>query len=103
MKNEKICPETELRVLLPAGEIPSGATVAKRTGENRYTLSYDLMLYQEDALRKEGAQPVRVEGLFLVGERASITQVKPETMLHWIVTAEDFVETIQRSWEPEDQ
>ena len=103
MTNENICPETELRVLLPAQEIPDEAIVAKRTGEERYVLRHNLKLWPDDPLKKEGATTVDVFGFFLVSSRGGITQVKADKMLHWIVTAEDFIETIQRSWEPEKQ
>lgn len=93
MDNDKICPETPIRVLLRAEEIPADANVTKRTGEQVYTLKRGLRLYSEDKA------PVEITGLFLMGPRGSINQIKPETMLHWEISAEEFVEMLQRSWE----
>lgn len=98
MINEKICQETELRVLLPAEEIPDGATVSKRTGEERYVLRHNLRVFPDDELRRSGAVVFDVTGYFMIGARGNVTQVQGKKMIHWVVVAEDFVETIQNSW-----
>jgi hypothetical protein len=95
MKNLNICPETILRVVLPAQDIPDGAQVTKLTGEQVLTLRHNLVLYQSE----KGQEAVMVEGCFIVNGRAQITQVKPEQKLCWVVTAEDFMGCIEHSWE----
>lgn len=97
MTNDKICPETPLRVLLPACEIPDTANVTKRTGENVYTLAHNLKVYGTP----NAEQPLVIEGYFLVGPRGSINQVPADRLLHWNTTAEELVDIIRQSWETE--
>lgn len=103
MENKVICPEDVIRVLLHADQIPDKATVTKRTGDQEYTLSHNLVVYPIDApkgLRSERLGDVTtITGFFLVGPRASVNQVSPDKLLHWHVTAEDFVDTLRLSWE----
>ncbi len=104
MTNEKICPEDVLRVLLPVGMIPQGATVSKRGGEQTFTLAHGLRVYpvrEAKGLRPESADPqqaMTIDGFFLVSG-LNINQVKEDLLVHWHVTTEDFVDTMQRSWE----
>lgn len=87
--------ETELAVLLPAALIPDMSECTKRTGEQRYTLKHTITVYQADK-----SMPLNLEGSFLMGPRGSVTQVKPDTLLLWYVRAGEFVENLQRAWEP---
>jgi hypothetical protein len=98
MENTQICPEDELRVLLPASKIPNGATITKRTGEVVYILRQGLKVYSDT----KGERPLDIEGVFLINTRGEINQVKPDTLLHWHVTAETLVDELQSSWMEED-
>lgn len=104
LENDVICPEDMLLVLLPAKMIPHDATVTKRTGEVQYTLKHKLTMY---GIPPEGskipAPPTIVDGFFVVGLQGSINQVKPETLLHWHVTAEDLLMALNVSWEDRDR
>ena len=95
MINETICPETLLRVILPAEEIPDQAEVTKVTGEEVYVLRHGLTLYSDT----KGEKPVQVDGFFLVGSRGSINSIKPDKKLCWVVTAEELMDTLRCSWE----
>ena len=98
MKNTNICPEDTLRILLPAKDIPDQAHVTKRGGEQSFVLRHNLKLFM---LADHPA--IDVEGFFLVTPKGSINQVKPETELLWSVSAEEFMDVIQTSWEPIEQ
>lgn len=81
-----VCPEDIIRVLLPAYQIPDKSIVTKRAGEQEYDFSKNIVVYRKDI---KGEIPLQMEGYFLVGPRASINQIKPDTMLLWHVTAEE--------------
>lgn len=99
LDNTVLCPEDVVRVLLPAAMIPHDATVSKRTGEYTFVLKHKLTMYGIPPNgSKTPAPPTIVDGFFVVGERGTINQVKPDTWLHWHVTVEDFMEILNRSW-----
>ena len=91
--NDKICPETPLRILLPVADIPDHATVSKRTGNKVYTLSRVVALHTAEG------QAVLARGFFLFDDGLSINQVERTELLHWHTTAEDFVDILRSSWE----
>lgn len=95
--NDKICPEDQLLILLPAHKIPDGSTVRKRNGEVDYTLRRNLKVYLTEK------SPFEITGYFLVGVRGDINQVEEGRYLHWVTTAEDMVQDLQCSWEMENQ
>lgn len=93
MNELTICPEDIIQVLLPADKIPDGATVTKRTGVQDYVLRHQLRVYRE-----KPEDTLEIDGLFLLGPRGTVNQVKPDTMLHWHVTAEELVDELRRAW-----
>jgi hypothetical protein len=105
LKNDVICQEDVLSVLLPARMIPHDATVTRRAGnpDVEYTLKHKLTMY---GIPPEGskipAPPTIVDGFFVIGRLGTIHQVKPETLLHWRVTADSLVDVLMRSWESRD-
>ena len=99
MENKVICPEDVLLLLQPVEQIPDGATVSKRTGEQTFILRHTLKIGEYLAKNKE---PLVVEGFFIISG-SYVNQVAPGTALHWHVVAEDLVETLKDSWEPEEQ
>lgn len=96
LTNLTINPETILRVLLHASEIPDGAAVSKRTGDKLYTLRHNVVFWDE-----KGVKQTVVEGFFIVDTQGNINQVKPLTMLHWNITADDLIDTLKLSWDSE--
>lgn len=94
-KHLGLCPEDQIRILLPANLIPDTSIVSKRSGESTFTLKHSLRVYPET----KGEKVLTIEGCFLVGQRGDVNQVSDKTLLHWHVTAEDFVDTMQQSWE----
>lgn len=96
--NTKICPETEIGVLLCAEDIPDEAVVTKVKGETLYVLKHRLKVYTH----LENKEPLVLDGLFLIGDRGSVTQVKPSQVLVWRTSAEDFVDSLRNSWAVED-
>jgi hypothetical protein len=98
MINKSLCPESVLKIQLPAEDIPNDAKVCKRTGENTYILKHQLTLYKSKQLEGD-LTPVVIVGFFLVGSRGGITQIHSTEVLCWIVRAEDFIDTINVSWE----
>ena len=98
VKNIAICPEDTLRILLPAKSIPDQAKVTKRGGEQTFVLRHSLKLFVF------ADQPaVDIEGFFLVTPNGNINQIKPETELLWSVGADELIDVLQLSWEPEEQ
>lgn len=65
-----------LKVILPAGKVPAGSTVTKRTGTKAYHLADRLVLRGDD--RKEvRAQP---GCLFLLAEASAEVEATPDTL-----------------------
>lgn len=93
MKSDAIRPEDMLHVLLPASSIPDQSMVSHKMGEYTHVLRTDLTLHTMSSL------PVEVKGIFLIGTGGHIKQVSPDTKLLWHVSAETFVNTLQRSWD----
>lgn len=67
-----------LTALLPASHIPDGATVSKRTGSYRYTLTKSITLYSD-----AGKQVLLNNGNFLFNERGDINSIPGDTLLLW--------------------
>lgn len=107
LKNTALCPEDELRVLLPAEKIPDGATVAKRTGEQQFTLVHNLKVYKYGGGKSAATQeekPLEISGFFIISSvSGAISQVQPDTMLHWVVPLEEFYEVCRESVEGSEQ
>ena len=95
----EICPEDVLRILLPAGSIPSGSTVSKRTGEATLILRHGLKVYSDT----KGEKPMEIDGLFLVDGSGNINQTSPKTLFHWHVAAEALIDELQLCWEETPQ
>ena len=100
LKNDDICPEDYLFIRLPAEKIPDRATVFKPTGEMPYTFRRNITVYP---INDHAAKPVVIAGFFLVKDGGDINQVRESQKLMWRVTAEEFIEMIQQSWEPVPQ
>lgn len=97
LKNDTICPETEIRVLLSAGDIPDGARVTKRNGDVRYTLRHRLKIYGSHDIHSEN-RPIIIDGTFLISDTGDVNQVTPGKKLMMITTAEEFVDSLVHSW-----
>lgn len=90
--------DRELRILLPAHEIPDRSTVSKPKGEYTYTFLRKLQVYP---VKKESPKLMDLDGYFLSG--ASINQITPNTMLHWHVTVEEFFAYVEDGECDDDQ
>ena len=83
--------DDELKIVLPASNIPDGAVVTKKTGAVKYTLKHKLVVYQNQTTDLNNPSPaINIDGYFLIGSQGSINQIPPETELIWVVNAEDF-------------
>jgi hypothetical protein len=101
LDNKVICPEDTLRVVLRAGDVPNHATVSKVRGETKFTLVHNLKVYPYNPPKGESPTPMVVEGIFMLGPRGGVTQVRPDQQLCWMVTAEDLIDCLQTSWSTE--
>jgi len=101
--------EMEVKVLLPAGKIPLGATVTKRTGKKQYKLLGRLRMFpaplpkaeREAGGEKPAVQEIRAEPgvLFLVSD-GDANAIKATTELMWTTTAEELVYHLQHTLDP---
>ena len=81
----------QIRVLLPAWLIPTGATVSKATGTKTYTLSRGLKLYANgtEAQTREVVPAANTVFLLDLEQCGSINQFGDETVLSWYTTPEE--------------
>lgn len=72
-----------MKLILPANQIPEGATVTKRTGESEYCLRRSLKMYTAGAAMKE----IKADDgcVFLVGPSGNVNIHSGETELAWVV------------------
>jgi hypothetical protein len=64
----------------------------------RLTLRRELVVYTEI---DKSVPPLTISGYFLFDARGNVNQIKEDKNLHWVTTAEELVENLQRSWEPD--
>jgi hypothetical protein len=83
--------EMMLRVLMPAGEIPVGATVTKRTGEKPYILRDKITIYTEPKQEIKAGDQAR----FLVGDNGDVNVVAMVTELLWTVSESQLSEFLE--------
>jgi len=81
----------QIRVLLPAKHIPSGATVSKATGTKPYTLVRELKLFANGTESERREVVPAPNTVFLLDDtrRDSIDQIEDETVLSWHTTPEE--------------
>ncbi len=94
-----ICPEDCIRVMLPAKMIPDRSKVTKRGGEMFLTLLHKITVYTASEKQEDRQPPMVIYGYFLDNGSGNFTQIKPDTILCWVVTAEKLVDDLTRSWE----
>lgn len=87
-----------MKLLIEAREIPDNATVSKRTGDKKYTLSRTLKIYNE------GAEPTVINAdantVFIqAGISVSINAINAETLLHWHVREEDLAAWLEKRYD----
>ncbi len=80
-----------MRVLLPAGDIPIGATVTKRTGEKPYILRDKITIYTEPKQEIKAGDQAR----FLVGENGDANVVAMTTELLWTVSEDELSDYLE--------
>lgn len=71
-----------LRILLPAGEIPSGSVVTKRTGEKEYTLVQEVTIYGPEK-NQERIIKSDENSRFLDSGNGQFNAVGSQTLLLW--------------------
>jgi len=84
-----------MKVILPASDIPVGATVTKRTGEVEYLLKDEIKIYTRMV---EGSAPQVIKGegvLYLIGERGDISAVSSSITLCWVVDEDDLLDWLE--------
>jgi len=99
----------EITVVLPAGKIPLGSTVTKRTGRKTYTLRDRLRMFpvpltkaerESDAVPAERQEIVAEPGvLFLVSE-GDANAILSTTELMWTTTAERLTDWLRHGLDP---
>lgn len=99
----------EITVVLPAGKIPLGSTVTKRTGRKTYTLKDRLRVFsvpltkaekEAGAVRGEGQEVVAEPGvLFLVNE-GDANAIPSSTELMWTTTAQYLTDWLRHGLDP---
>lgn len=94
LENDRICPEDVLGVILAATKIPDGAKVTKVKGTKDYVFRRELKVHHLDQ------KPLVIDGLFLFDSRGNVNQVSETTELVWLITADELVDDLRRSWEP---
>lgn len=87
---------TQIRIILPAGDIPDGSTVSKRTGEAKFTLVHKLVIYTYPQ-KELGKLPNVIQGFFINNSR-SISQVSPDTELVWYTTPDELLMCVEKSY-----
>lgn len=73
------------KLLLPAAEIPDGATVSKRTGEAEYVLKTSLKIFAGKTGTTDQVIKAHDGAVFLVSPNGSINAYPGTTLIHWIV------------------
>ena len=99
---------TLMKVLLPAGNIPNGALITKRTGTAQYRLHRGLRFYAtKEAKDKLGEATRTVDArdgcIFLVDEEKGTVNVYPcTTQFMWLVRADSLERHLNHELHPED-
>lgn len=100
--------DTLMKVLLPAGSIPDGALITKRTGTNQYRLHRGLRFYAtKEAKEKLGEETRTLDAkdgcVFLVDEEKGTINVYPcTTEFLWLVRAEELAWHLKDALYPEE-
>jgi hypothetical protein len=89
-----------LRVLLPARQIPDGATVSKPTGQKKYALRRGLVIYAEEGANRKSTVSPAAGSVFLLTEfGGSISQHSDSSLLHWHTTLDGLIaHAAQEKW-----
>lgn len=85
-----------MKLLIEAREIPDNATVSKRTGDKKYTLSRTLKIYNE------GAEPTVINAdanTVFIQAGIGINAINAETLLHWYVREEDLAAWLEKRYD----
>ena len=86
---------TPLRVLLPVADIPAGACVSKRTGEQTFILRHRIAVYGANREKL-----VEIDGFFLCGREdhnvGFTTQIKGEQLMLWHTTAAEMADILRQ-------
>jgi hypothetical protein len=100
MKTPLVYSNDTMIVIIEASKLFDGATVTKRTCDKLYTLKKDLKVYPLE--RKEGDDPISIQGCFLCDNEGSFNQIKPDTLVAWRVQAEMLFWCLQNRFEERD-
>lgn len=88
-------------VLLPAGDIPDGSTVTKRTGAKEYTLKQKIKIYAD---KDSGTSPqvLEADGVkYLTGDGA-INAISDNVVLVWKTTTGELHSFLDKLLYPEE-
>ncbi len=90
-----------IEVLLPAGDIPDGATVTKRTGAKEYKLKHKIKIYA-DKDSGTSAQVLEADGVkYLTGDGA-INAISDKVVLIWKTTTGELHQFLEDMLNPEE-
>lgn len=85
--------DEHLRIIFPAGEIPDGATVTKKTGTKEHTIRRQVVVYQVD--KTKHTIDASHGAVFLVDERGGISAVGPKVDLVWFADRSDLYRLLE--------
>lgn len=91
----------KIKVVLPASEIPVLSKVTKVTGQVKYTLRKELVVYSEDPKQK---QILNAEDgtIFLVDSSGNAKCMKSDTLLLWEPDLKDLQKFIEQKLDEEE-
>jgi len=87
----------KFKLILPAGEIPLGATVSKVTGKAQYTLGVSLKVYGLHKLNPNQTEPTEIkagEGVVFLIDSGKANAISTQTELIWYARADEVDELI---------
>jgi hypothetical protein len=93
--------ETEVRLILAAGEIPVGSTVTKVKGQKPYVIKNEVVIYNPGEAKTviPAADGVR----FLFDEQGNINAINAQVDLVWMASARQAFEWLGRALEETPQ
>lgn len=82
-----------VKVIVPAGRVPNGATVTKRNGTNVYTVAREIRVYMQERVPPT---VVKAEdgGVFLLNGGPSVSCVSGTTELVWHADPDSLVRAL---------
>ncbi len=88
-------PDTLMKLILNASDIPLGSTVTKITGEKEYILRDELKVYGENSTEPRSLKASKGT-VFMVSDHGDANAVSGDTKLAWIVDKEELLSWLRQ-------